>query len=408
MRSSGTPPAAARRRGWTADTASILAARYAPPGDRIALGFGDGTVALTDASLAGPRTIASVDGAPVESLAFTRDGAQLALGLGDGTVRVIDVGGAAPERILPGHSGAVLGVAISGDGSRVASAGRDGTVRLWQLDADGAAQVLHGPGRPERDVELSPDGTRVLAVGDDRQVRIWDGATGAEERHFNGEGRQLIAAAFSADGSRFATGGRDGVTRVWSVNGGPPVAVLRGQPARVEDLGFGPRSDRVVSAGDDGSARTWDAGGTQTFTVPSLTLRARLRPHGAPGGDRQRGRHGAGVGSPRPGGCRRACPARRASPWHSSPRAADTLLVAAWARIRIWSLAAERADVAVRLPAATGSGGRSSTRPGDRIAYVTVAGKVALRELTTGRETVLGGAEPKPVWAAAGTPTDGT
>ena len=297
----------------------------------------------------------------------------------------------------------MLGVAVSGDGTRVVSAGRDGTVRLWTSGGAGAVQVLHRGREPERDVELSPDGTWILGVGDDRQIRLWDAGTGAEERRFDGEGRQLLAAAFSADGSRFATGGRDGVTRIWSMNGGPPVTVLRGQPARVYDLGFGAQADRVVSAGDDGSVRTWDAGGAQTFTVPSQTYGLdfdRTGQHIASGSKDGTVR----VWNAATGRLDTSLPGPNGFTMALFSPTADALLVTHASGIRVWPVAASRADVAVRPTDGDQIGWADFDATGEKITYVTYRGKVALRELASGRETVLGGVEPKPVWSAGASP----
>jgi WD40 repeat protein len=378
---------------------AIFAARYAPQGDRIALGFEDGTVAVTDGALGTPRTLLQVEDAPVRSLAFTRDGGQIAVALDDGTVRVIGTGESGPEQRLSGHDGPVLGVDINADGSRVASAGDDGTVRLWTLPGSGSGQIVHSGELPERDVEFSPDGKQVLGVGDDRQVRIWNVGTGTEKTRFDGEGRQLNAAAFSVDGSRFAVGGRDGVTRVWSANGGPPVAVLRGQPSRVLDVGFGARSDRVVSAGNDGSVRTWDAGRTQVWTVPSKTwgldfdrTGRRVATGSADGTVR--------VWDPATGELQASLPGPDGFTVALFSPSADTLLVANPSHVLLWPVLAERADVVVQPPKGDGIGWAEFDATGDRIVYVTLEGKVALRDLASGREVTFGGT-PKVVYGAA-------
>jgi WD40 repeat protein len=82
----------------------------------------------------------------------------------------------------------------------------------------------------------------------------------------------------------------------------------------------------------------------------------------------------------------------------------DTLLVANGDRIRIWPVAADDAEVAVRLSGGDQVGYAEFDATGDRIVYVTVRGKAALRDLASGRETVLGALPEPPLWAAAANP----
>ena len=229
------------------------------------------------------------------------------------------------------------------------SAGEDGSVRLWD-----AARRRRGPGPAQR--RGAERGRRVQPRRDPdprRRRRRLDQAVGRRQRRgasaaSTARDGSSTAVAFSADGRRFAAGGRDGVTRVWSVAGGPPVAVLRGQRSRVYDVGFGRTSDRVVSAGDDGTVRIWDAGRDAGLDRPEPDLRHRLQPRRQAHRDQQRGRHRAGLGRGHGTAGRRACPARTA---HGGQVLADRRHARRHrrrARVRIWPVAAARADVVVR------------------------------------------------------------
>jgi WD40 repeat protein len=309
------------------------------------------------------------------------------------------VAGSEPAQRLSGHEGAVLGVDISADGSRVVSAGEDGSVRLWRAANGGSGQILHSGGTSETDVAFSPDGERIAAVGDDRRVRLWDGQTGVEEKSLSGEGRQLLAVAFSADGRRFAAAGRDGVIRLWSVEGGPPVAVLRGQGARVYDVGFGPSSDRVVSAADDGTVRIWDAGRTQAWSIPSLTYDiefnrdGRLLESSSDDGTMR-------VWDPATGRLRASLPGPQGTTFGRFSPTSDTLVISSSSPlVRLWPVSAPSAEVAARLPEGRSVVFASFDPTGNRIVYTDDRGRVAIRDLRSGREVTLGGT-PKLVWAA--------
>jgi WD40 repeat protein/DNA-binding SARP family transcriptional activator len=382
---------------------AVLAARYAPDGERIAVGFEDGTVAVTDPALTAPQVVLKTDGQDVRSVAFSRDGEHIAAGLDDGTVRLLAANGSGPVQRLRGHLGPVLGVDITADGSRVVSSGEDGSVRLWSATDGGTGQILHAGKTPETDVAFSPDGRRILGVGHDRRVRMWDAQTGAEEANLSGEGRLLSAAAFSRDGRRFAAGGRDGVIRVWSVEGGPPVAVLRGQNARVYDVGFGPTSHRVVSAADDGTVRMWDAGRTQAWTVPSVTYDiefnrdGRMVSSGSKDGTMR-------IWDPATGRVRASLPGPDGITLGKFSPTADTLVISASSsRVRLWHVSAKSAEVAARLPKGRSVLDARFDATGNRLVYADNRGRVAVRDLRSGREVVLGGT-PKVVYGTEWSP----
>jgi WD40 repeat protein/DNA-binding SARP family transcriptional activator len=388
---------------------AVLAARYAPgPGGagprELALGFRDGTLALTDGALHGERVLLHArTGRQVVSLAFSRDGRRIAAGLGDGTVRVFAAGGDAPVVVLRGHRGPVLGVDVSADGTRVASAGQDGTVRLFTV-ATGAARLLRARGPREDVVRLSPDGRLVLAAGADGRVRLWDAATGVERPSPGRAARALSSAAFSADGRRFAVGGDDGVIRVWSTAGATPVAELRGQRSRVYDVGFGAAGDRIVSAGDDGTVRLWDAGTTQAWTGRSVTRDIEFSPDG------RFLTAGSDDGSVRvwDAGTARLRARLPGPPGYTTGRyspADDRIVIArdARSRVLVWPVGAGRAQTVARLPAGRGLNAARFDPAGRRVIYVDARGAITVHDLRTGRDIELGGA-PRDVYDAQVSP----
>jgi WD40 repeat protein/DNA-binding SARP family transcriptional activator len=379
----------------------IVAARYSPDGDEIALGLGeDGAVLVTDGSLVGADVRLQVKGKRVEDLAFSGDGRRIAAALDDGTVRVLAADGSQPAQRLKGHKDAVLGVDMDAHGSRIVSAGEDGTIRLWNAGTD---RTLHGGRGKVTDVAFSPDGNRIVSVGEDGRVRLWNAQTGAHENDWNGEGRGLLAAAFSTDGQRIATAGRDGITRIWSVAGGPPLAELRGQKGRLYDVGFGPSSDRVVSAGDDGTVRTWDTGEVRARIMPSLTHDVDFDHDGhliASSGDDGTVRiwdtASFRLHASRPG----------PDGYTAGKFAADddTVVITSFegGLVRLWPISAKSAEVVVRPP------GRhvysaEFDESGDRVVYVDDTGRLIVRDLASGREVRLSGG-PKTIYGAEFTP----
>jgi WD40 repeat protein len=381
----------------------VRAAGYSATGDRIAIGFDDGTVLMTDDALAAPRELLSVPDASVASVAFSGDGERVAAALDDRTVRVLAADGSGDDETLRGHEASVLGVDINAAGSQVVSADDDGIVRLWNLADGGPGTVLYHASDSERDVEFSPDGSRIMAVGDEGTIRFWNARTGGDDGEVPGGGRDLNTAAFSADGLRFAAGGRDGVTRVWTTAGGPPVAELRGQRSRVLDVGFGRTSDSVVSAAEDGTVRMWNAAGrTQSWAMPSLNYGIDFNADGqsiVSGSEDGTAR----VWDPATGELQTSLEGPGGQTLATFSPTDDTVLIASSSRARLWPVAAKSTSVAVELPAGRLMASADFDGTGDRLVYVDDAGNVVVRELASGREVALEGARG-PVFGAVFSP----
>jgi serine/threonine protein kinase/WD40 repeat protein len=163
-------------------------------------------------------------------------------------------------------------------------------------------------------VAFSPDGKTILAGGG-------VGTKGAADEDGQGVaqlldlGRKPLgpllphpapvqALAFSPDGKKFLTGcGQSlrtagGEARLWDATSGR----LIGGPFRhlgaVTAVAFSPDGKTILTGSADGTARLWDVATGRTFCPPlahAATVRA-VRPHGSPGPDRERGRHGPAVG----------------------------------------------------------------------------------------------------------------
>jgi WD40 repeat protein len=369
----------------------VFAARYSPSGQSIALGFADGTLLVTDGSLAGAKQLLR-RGPKVESVVFSRDGNRIAAALDDGTVRVVAPDGSADPVILRGPHGPVLGADIDAAGRRVVAAGKDGSVRIWNVADGGVGRIIHTGATSEADVAFSPNGSLVLGAGYDGKVRLWDPATGAETRSQQVSSRALTAVAFSADGRRYVVGGRDGVIRVWSIVGGPPVAILRGQRSRVYDVRFGRTNDRVVSAGDDGTARIWDAGRTVAWVVSSsptdsidLSPSGRVMVTASDDGTLR-------LWDAASGRLRRTVPgvagytAARFSP------AADEVVVDRYvpAKVLVWPLSQPAPTPVAMLPKGAGPSVARFDSAGRRIVYANLERRLIVRDLRSGREVALG------------------
>ena len=94
---------------WRADHGPLLAARYAPGDQRLALGFEDGTLAVAEGSLDKARTVVRAPD-PVQDLAYSGDGRFIAAGLGNGAFEWAPPTEAAPMCSWPGTTEPCLGL----------------------------------------------------------------------------------------------------------------------------------------------------------------------------------------------------------------------------------------------------------------------------------------------------------
>jgi WD40 repeat protein len=136
----------------------------------------------------------------VGDVAVSPDGSMIAVGHGDGSVAIHELvpGGRIRVMIPTAHQGPVRTVTFSPDGKILATVGqKDDSTALWRL-ADGS--LLHRLPQKAEVLAFSPDGNRIASIRMNH-VSVWRCATGAEERDFVPNGN-VYRIAFSPDGAR--------------------------------------------------------------------------------------------------------------------------------------------------------------------------------------------------------------
>jgi eukaryotic-like serine/threonine-protein kinase len=280
---------------------------FAPDGQKLAVGEGDGWVHLCNWSTMETRPFQAHE-LPILALAFSPDGRTLATGSSDENIQLWDAVSLEQKlKSFDGQIGAVRSLAFSPDGKFLSSGGRDSPVRLWNLEATRPVEVIADLKTDKiGNFTFSPDGSLMAGGCRDNSVRIWDVATMIEKFQlkeagnavaFTSDGKKLLA--FTADGIAqwwdFRTDGRksvpdltglaqvtsvdlspgrrvaaigrsDGVIQLLEVDSGKVLGTYRGHADAVLVVALAHGTSRFASGSRDKTIRLWD------INVPATSL----------------------------------------------------------------------------------------------------------------------------------------
>jgi WD40 repeat protein len=166
-------------------------------------------------------------------------------------------------------SAGVTRLALGPRGRRLASGAIDGTLTVWDLATGKPLWSRKGARRVEVALAFAPDNA-TLAWTDGFDVVLGDPATGDERRRLVRHPKLVAGAVFSPNGARLYTLGVDGLLVAWDVADGRERGA-REVPRVATALTLSPDGKRLVTAGEDGVIRCWDA--------DSLEPREELRGH---------------------------------------------------------------------------------------------------------------------------------
>ncbi|MGP4114415.1 nSTAND1 domain-containing NTPase [Streptomyces sp. 4N509B] len=340
----------------------VTSIAFSPDGTTVATGVADGTARLVDAgSGAALHTVRVSPGGGVAAVGFSSDGDTLATAGEDGVVRLWDVApgeaprrtlpgegpgeapGEAPElsRTLPGHGAPVTGLAFGSDGTTLATGDADGVVRLWDTGAGLPRRLLTGG---TADGDTSGDATGGDPTDADTNGDLTDGASGAVGGP-GGQGSATVVLAFSHDGTTLAAGDENGTVRVWTTAGEPRRELVLD---RVTSLAFAPDGATLAVGGLEGEVELWD--------LDTGRLRERLRHHSGwidalaftPDGTRLVSANNSDgtvrVFDTATGGAVRTVEVGWTTALAVSPDGATLAVSGVEGRVRLWGLAAGRAE----------------------------------------------------------------
>jgi WD40 repeat protein len=179
-----------------------------PNGKHFAIGYGDGTVALWDATSLSRDFPDQEPQSPTTVISFSPDGRQIASAYaGDDSIHILDAqSGVEMTTPLQGHDNGIISVAFSPCGNCIASGSYDTTVRVWNLLSDAESLVLRGHEGYITCITFSHDSKQIASGSTDATVRLWNTTSGAQIiPALRGHKYRVHAVAFSPDGTKLAS-----------------------------------------------------------------------------------------------------------------------------------------------------------------------------------------------------------
>ena len=259
--------------------AGANSAAIAPDGERVAVGFSDGSIRLY--SLPAGRLLgetSSAHGDAINRLAFNRDGNLLASASHDDTAKLWDVTEnqtLTARQTYEGHEAEVYGLAFSPDGRTLATASYDGRVGLFAMGEDTLPRFFKAHEGRVASVAFDASGTQLLSAGiEDKTARLWDLTNDPPGlvRAYPKSPAKLIWATLSPDGEWMVEVGRNSLVHVYSTNDGRLVHELVGHQQSVFRAEFSPDSQQLATVSTDATIRLWDVSSADelwTIQLPS-------------------------------------------------------------------------------------------------------------------------------------------
>jgi WD40 repeat protein len=210
------------------------------------------------------------------SPAISPDGKRIAAGWLDGTVHVSDLAtGRETQRINPGHS--CPHVAFSPADSNLIACGEDkdpGPVTLWDLATQKARFSLKHKGHLTG-LKFNPEGTILVTSGRDQSngestIKLWDVARQKETATLKKvQGGWPLPGVFTPDGKTLMYPGADKTIRLWDVAAGKEKEPLKGQENGTIALAIAP-GGKILASADGRSVCLWDLESRKQLTLFGL------------------------------------------------------------------------------------------------------------------------------------------
>ena len=201
-------------------------------------------------------------------VAWAPRGDRLVTGGGDGLVKVWEPATGRLLHTFNRHTRRVYCLAVSDDGRLVASGGMDQLAVVHDLQTGEHLTTFHAHSATVTDLTFMSGDRQVLSCAPDGRLLRWDARTGAVLTELRGHRRDVNAVAASADGRRLASVDWGGVLKIWAAEVAD-VAVFRvpSPPTMVVNVGcvaIDPAGRVVIGGNSQSGLPVWPLPGSST------------------------------------------------------------------------------------------------------------------------------------------------
>lgn len=258
--------------GFTA-TGTADSVAFNTSGTELAVGYGDGIVALFDPRSGKKLESTTASSAVIEAVKFVGNTGELAIATRQTLVlwasqngsKCCDVLSSKPTYSVAADQGNPHEFAVTTSGGAV----------IWNLADPGKPQQRSFGSGVDNDAEFSPDGSQIVTADDNGNVDIYNASTLKKVTTLNTGEANALTAGFGADGTRIVVGYSSGTTTVWDVPTKTPLTVLASGAGEVNAVQFSNSGNEVLTGSQDGTTRVWYAQPrelrTQFITLPGGT-----------------------------------------------------------------------------------------------------------------------------------------
>jgi WD40 repeat protein len=156
---------------FEANDSDVAALAFTPDGKLLVIGTTKGVVRVMDVATWKVTRAIDLD-TPIYSLAASMS--RVAVGYGDGTIALLNLDGeqtSVPEGKK--QTERISALAFNANGDRFASASADGTIKIWETEGLKLICSLEGNRGQVRSVVFSPNGYQVTSGGVSGSITCW-------------------------------------------------------------------------------------------------------------------------------------------------------------------------------------------------------------------------------------------